>query len=346
MDEVLQEIEKHVKQGDTIVDLMSGTGSVARALRDEDYVVIAADLMTYSYFHNVVGLKIDSVPDFNGLSTEIGYRDNVCGGHYTQVLQYLNNLEPVKGYYFNEFSPEGHPKLVKKARHYFSNENSQLIDAIVLKLNDWRDTAKTTKMENALLRHSLILSINDIANVSGTYGHYHAKQVKKSEDRLIIKASLEESIFLNTRSKDHVVLQGYAEELAKDIKADLCYIDPPYTKRQYAANYHILETVARGDFPDAIGASGLRPWRDQYSNFNSKVKIRDSFRKIIQDMECDIFIVSYSEDGLLTKEELTELMEEFGEVSFRAFSHKRFKSNDSKLSKNLSEYLFTLKRTN
>lgn len=344
MSEVLKEIEKYANPGDTVVDLMSGTGSVARALRDENYIVIASDLMTYSYFHNVVSLKIDDVPAFNGLSDEIDYGNDTFEKHYIKVLEYLNTLKPVKGYYFNEFSPKGQPKLVKKPRHYFSNENSQLIDAIVLKLNDWRDTGKITELENALLRHSLILSVNEIANVSGTYGHYHAKHIKKSEEILVIKDGLEESLFLNKKSNKHIVLQGYAEELANDIKADLCYIDPPYTKRQYAANYHILETIARGDFPDAIGASGLRPWRDQYSNFNSKVKIRDSFRKIIQNMNCNIFVVSYSEDGLLTKEELIELMEEFGEVSFRAFSHKRFKSNDSKLAKNLSEYLFTLKR--
>ncbi|MCZ5120468.1 DNA adenine methylase [Escherichia coli] len=38
----------------------------------------------------------------------------------------------------------------------------------------------------------------------------------------------------------------------KQIQCDLCYIDPPYMKRQYAANYHILETLARGDEPEAM----------------------------------------------------------------------------------------------
>ena len=30
---------------------------------------------------------------------------------------------------------------------------------------------------------------------------------------------------------------------------DAVYADPPYTKRQYAAYYHILETIAAGDRP-------------------------------------------------------------------------------------------------
>ena len=93
-------------------------------------------------------------------------------------------------------------------------------------------------------------------------------------------------------------------------------------KRQYAANYHILETLARGDEPDAIGVSGLRPWRDQYSNFCTKTKIRDSFRKIFNEMKCKKFLVSYSEDGLLKIEEIEEFFSKFGGVHISSFKNK------------------------
>ncbi|MCQ8796433.1 DNA adenine methylase, partial [Escherichia coli] len=98
-------------------------------------------------------------------------------------------------------------------------------------------------------------------------------------------------------------------------------------KRQYAANYHILETLARGDEPEAIGISGLRPWRDQYSNFCTKTKIRDSFKEIITNMGCNEFLISYSEDGLLTIEDFNKLLADFGDVKIEAFTHKRFRSN-------------------
>ena len=41
---------------------------------------------------------------------------------------------------------------------------------------------------------------------------------------------------------------------------DTVYLDPPYTKRQYAAYYHVLETLAYGDEPEVSGVTGLRPW--------------------------------------------------------------------------------------
>jgi adenine-specific DNA-methyltransferase len=122
------------------------------------------------------------------------------------------------------------------------------------------------------------MAANDIANIAGTYGHYLSKFVKRAEDPILLKASSFSDV---GNLSGHKVFRGYAEDVASQLKGDVCYIDPPYIKRQYAANYHILETIAREDEPEAIGESGLRPWRDQYSNFCSKVKIRGSFDKIL-----------------------------------------------------------------
>lgn len=345
VDEILQDVYKNIGSDGTVVDLMCGTASVSKVLKDAGYTVIAADLMTYSSFHAQVELLIDEAPSFKGLDN-LSEIDSLTSNmnRYNGVLNYLNDLTPIEGYFFNEFSPDGMPENHDKPRKYFSTENAKKLDAIIAVLNYWRDNSYITDLENALLRHDLILSVNPIANISGTYGHFHAKPVKRAYDPLILKShlDLEPNLFMNQETRKHVVMQGYAEEISKNIHADLCYIDPPYMKRQYAANYHILETIARGDFPEAIGASGLRPWRDQYSNFCSKVNVRDSFREIFSTMNCSKFLISYSEDGLLSLDELVELFEEFGKVSVRTIPHKRFKSNNSKLKKILSEYLITL----
>ena len=349
VDEILQDVKQIIGDAGIVVDLMCGTASVAKALKNDGYSVIASDLMTYSYFHAQVELLVNEVPSFIGLNECISdlkkYSTN--NNRYAHILEYLNNLDPLEGYFFTEFSPDGNPKNFDTPRKYFSTENAKKLDAIIVTLNHWRDNNYITDLENALLRHNLILSVNPIANISGTYGHFHAKTVKRALDSLTLidHLNLDISLFDSESNQKHTVLQGYAEDISKDIYADLCYIDPPYMKRQYAANYHILETIARGDSPEAIGASGLRPWRDQYSNFCSKVKIRDSFRQIFSTMHCTKYLISYSEDGLLSLEELIELFEEFGTVSIRSFNHKRFRSNNSPLKKELSEYLITLNTT-
>jgi adenine-specific DNA-methyltransferase len=280
---LLPVIEKIVSPGAIIADLMCGTASVSEALRIAGYKVIASDIMTYAVYHARVRLTIDEVTSFSGIG----------GKSYQQILDYLNNLPPVKGYIFREYCPEGSPAEGCPPRKYFTPENARKLDAVREKINLWEEQGVLTENEQALLRHDLILAANKVANIAGTYGHFRSSWSNGAQNSL----SLIQTKFIFGYSLDHLVLPPAPAEIsAAKITADLCYLDPPYMKRQYAANYHILETLARGDEPPAIGISGLRPWRDQYSDFCSKIKIRDAFTKIIEQMNCNRFLISYSED--------------------------------------------------
>jgi adenine-specific DNA-methyltransferase len=344
--EILKDVKEIIGTEGTVADIMCGTASVSSALKNEGYNVIASDVMTYSYYHAIANLLIDEPPSFEGLAERKEYLKALNNyERYEEIVKLLEYLDPIEGYFFKEFSPGGEPVNGEAPRMYFTSENAKKIDAILKKINEWDSLGLINEIEMALLKHDIILSVNPIANISGTYGHYHSKMMKRALDSFELKPSIKRDLLkpLNTRGS-HKIYKGYAEELAPIIKADLCYIDPPYMKRQYAANYHILETIARGDEPEAVGVSGLRPWRDQYSNFCSKVKIRDSFRQIFDQMDCPNFLISYSEDGLLLEEELLELFSEFGEVTLRKFNNKRFRSNNSSLNPSINEYLFRLKK--
>jgi adenine-specific DNA-methyltransferase len=241
-----------------------------------------------------------------------------------------------------EYSPAGAPVEGHPPRKYFTAENAAKIDAIREAIKAWEEQGLLTDNERALLRHHLVLAANKVANIAGTYGHFRSTWTNGSQNPL----TFEPTIFMIGYRTDHQVLPpSPAEKAASGLTVDLCYLDPPYMKRQYAANYHILETLARGDEPLATGVSGLRPWRDQYSDFCSKIKIRQAFTDIIQQMDCPQFLISYSEDGLLSKEELKTFFEQFGKVEIKEFTHQRFRSNNSPLEAVLTEYLFHLTKT-
>lgn len=336
-------ISEIAPKGATVVDLMTGTGTVALALRRAGYRVIANDLMTYSYHHARVNLMFSAEPKFNSIGAIRSSRAQpslLTVSRYEEVLGWLDSVEPVAGYFWNEFSREGVPGEGVPARNYFSPENARKIDGVRRAITELHATGKTTELENSLLIHTLILAANDAANIAGTYGHFLSKTVQRSVQPISLKP-VEVPVI---DDGGHVVLQGYAEENASRISADVCYIDPPYMKRQYAANYHLLETLARGDAPRAIGVSGLRPWRDQYSDFCTKTKIWLAFEKILKGMDCQQFLVSYSEDGLVSKAQLEEFFGQFGVVSTYTFENKRFKSNDSSLAPTLTEYIIHLRR--
>jgi adenine-specific DNA-methyltransferase len=346
-DIIIAEILATKKGAKHIIDLMAGTGLFSLALRENGFQVSAVDVMTYSFHHLNVHLYLGEAPAFKGIKKindiEKFKVHNLFGGsNYETLLNYLNSLKPVKGYFYKEFSPDGKPSNTKRPRKYFTSKNAAKIDAIRGEIKILREKKIITEFEHSLLLHDLIMAANDIANIAGTYGHYLSKFVKRAEDPILLYAS---SFSNKGNLEGHKVFRGYAEDIAIKLTGDVCYIDPPYIKRQYAANYHVLETLAREDEPEAIGDSGLRPWRDQYSNFCSKVKIRGSFDKILTKIDCNDFLISYSEDGLLPIDDLISFLSGYGKVVKKDIKYKRFKSRtDSKKEATLNEYLIHLHR--
>ena len=259
---------------------------------------------------------------------------------YVEVIDVLNSLEPRHGFISREYGDDGTPAEGHAPRRYFSAANAARVDAIAMQIRDWHESGRIGTAANSLLRHDLVLAANRVANIAGTYGHYRSTWTPSSLTTL----RMTPTAFSRDSRSDHEVRQGPAEVVAQGLHANLCYLDPPYTKRQYAANYHLPETLARGDEPRAVGASGLRPWRDQYSNFCSKRLVRASFQTVIEGMDCPRFLISYSEDGLLRREEMVELLEPFGRVRCLELKTQRFRSNQSPLSRDLTEYVFDLSR--
>jgi adenine-specific DNA-methyltransferase len=59
-------------------------------------------------------------------------------------------------------------------------------------------------------------------------------------------------------------------------------------------------------------------------------------------MDCPLFLVSYSEDGLLDADTMGALFSEFGEVRRYDFKHQRFKSNQGGAGGALTEFLYVV----
>ena len=125
---LLTEVRKHVSPGKTVADLMCGTASVSEGLKCAGYRVIASDLMTFSFCHAWTRLKLSAAPPF--LS---------CPGRsYSAVLNYLNNLLPISGFFLREYAPGGCPLNGVPPRKYISDANAAKLDAIALKIREWK----------------------------------------------------------------------------------------------------------------------------------------------------------------------------------------------------------------
>jgi adenine-specific DNA-methyltransferase len=325
LDPLLEIICRDADQNTVFADPMCGTAAVSSALASKGFEVIAADILLFPTYHALVRLTMPRAPKFERI-----------GLSYQEILSYLNHLDGIEGFMTKEYSNGGEPANGSPARGYLTKENAMWIDTVTAVLNGWEENQKISAEENSLLRHDLLMAVNRVANIAGTYGHFRSTFSNASNKKI----ELRESVFNSWASVSNSVLCGPSEKIVPNLKADYLYLDPPYKKRQYAANYHLLETIARGDSPEPAGLSGLRNWWPDYSDFCSKRKIAGAFAETLKDHGFKKVFVSYSEDGLISEEEMRSILSNFGAVKVHEFTHKRFKSNASKLSNKFSEFVF------
>jgi len=310
-DWIVGEISNVLPTSSSIADPMCGTASVSLALARAGYSVTSADSLTFPVIHARARLLATRAPTFKAL------------GGYDNALEWMRSTSPVEGYFFNEFGEAGRPANGRSSRLYFSATNAAHIDGVRDGIRKLATSGTINKIEHSLLLHHLILATNKVANISGTYGYFLSRLSRPALQPLTFAP-----IEFELTPGNHTVLQGQVEELAPTLRVDGVYLDPPYTKRQYAGNYHVLETIAREDEPVAAGDGGLRPWTDQSSDFCYRRNAGQAFRETLKRLQVPHVFISYSEDGQVPKDELFSILSDFGKVTVHEQPHIRYRSND------------------
>ena len=114
--------------------------------------------------------------------------------------------------------------------------------------------------------------------------------------------------------------------LIKKIKCDILYIDPPYNERQYAPNFHVLETLTVWDKVELNGKTGQRDYEDKKSLYCLRKEATEAFRKLIDDADAKYIVVSYNNEGIISRENLLKILESKGEVIEHAKDYRRFRT--------------------
>lgn len=294
-----------------VVDLFCGTATVSAGLRSLGYRVVANDLLLSCAVHARAQLcakpdsSFDALFEHAGEEIERAQTDSLFPSRYQQVLLFLNKVPGEGGFFFREYSPAGAPENGSPPRRYFSPDNARRIDAIRGLIKAWFRRGWLCETEHALLLHDLMLAVNKVANTAGTYGHYLSYMIESAQQPLHLSPTP-----LVDGPVDHEVLNTDAAEAASGRPAEVYYLDPPYTKRQYAAYYHVLETIAHEDEPELDGKSGLRPWEDRASDFCYKYRAARAMKDLLSAIDSRYVFVSYSGDGHIGHEEMLNLLNE------------------------------------
>lgn len=315
------------------IDIFSGTSSVARFFKGKNFKIISNDFMTYSYIAQYVFIKINQMPKFNKLS-----KDGIFG-----VIKILNDTKIKKGYIYNNFAPSGREK-----RMYFSDKNACKIDAIRDKIENWKNNKLISNDEYYLLLYSLIDAADFVSNTSGTYGSYLKIWRSMALKDLVLKIP---TIVNNNYTNQ--VFQMDANILIKKIKGDIIYIDPPYNERQYASNFHVLETIAVWDKQKLKGKTGQRDYQSKKSVYCQKIKCIEALDDLVMSSNVNYIVLSYNNEGIIPRENILSILNRKGSIKEYKLDYRRFRTEKDhekrqykKCDDKVIEYLYIVKVQN
>lgn len=310
------------------VDGFCGTGAVSEAMADAGWKITLNDTLQSAVCMSAARLYAATQVPFSKF------------GGYGAAIDRLNQIAGKKGMFWREYSPAS-GRNGKDERRYFTEDNAAKIDAIRQAIEKWSEHKEISPEEKILLIADLLGAINRVANIAGTYGCFLTKWSKAALDPLELRP--------RTLRKKAVEVESCIGDAKKLVvrKQDVVYLDPPYTKRQYAAYYHILETAAAGDAPDVTGVTGLRPWKALASDYCYKSRALRALTELVGGLQAERIILSYSSEGHVEIDALTSALVAIGKVEVTELGRiGRYRPNRAAVvaGGSVNEYLISIYR--
>lgn len=308
----LEEIE--YSKDYVVADLFAGTGVVAYEFANMGNPVIVNDLL----YSNYVSYKAW----FSNENIDIDKLNNILN-KYNSL-----NYEEIEENYFSNIYANKYFSLNDAKKIGYIREDIELIKG---NLNE---------REYYILLTSLLYAADKIAN---TVGHFEA-YLKKTPTDSNFKLSM-----LDIKNlKNCLVYSEDANTLAKSIKADIVYLDPPYNARQYVNFYHVLENLARWNKPTEFEGNSMKFKRDELKSGYSRSKAPLLFKDLIDSLDCKIIIVSYNNtysakstasNNKIQEQEIIDILESKGKVTKKEYSYKFFNTGKTDF-KEHKEFIF------
>ena len=265
-----------------VIDLFSGTSRVGSALKQSGYRVWANDYAHYA--HTIATCYVQA--------------DAACWEAPAQrLLDELSRLPPAAGWFTAQFC--------ERAR-YVHPDNGARVDAI-------REHIATLDLEPELEAIALVALMEAADRVDSTTGvqmAYLKQWAKRAHKQLELRLP-------KLSSGTGRATRGDALDLARSgaLEADLIYLDPPYNQHAYLGNYHVWESLVLWDKPELYGVANKRiDCKTRKSPFNSKRKIHAAMAEIIAHARAKWILVSFNNEGYISREEMVALLATRGEV--------------------------------
>lgn len=202
---------------------------------------------------------------------------------------------------------------------YWSFEQCLWIDALSSVARS--DSYRNSFLYNVIIS-SLMFAMAYCTQSTGHYAQYRDVTETNMNDILFYRRKNIISLFMqkfeslkdfyngdNNTNLNHQIFSEDFSVLLNNIEDNsIVYADPPYQFVHYSRFYHALETLTKYDYPVVTHKGRYRTDRHQ-SPFCIKTKVKGAFTEMFEKIfyANSSLVLSYSDNGMITKEELIEL---------------------------------------
>ena len=188
--------------------------------------------------------------------------------------------------------------------------------------------------------YSIMDGADKVANTMSTYGMFASKLKENS----LKDVSFELPKKADNAGDQNEVYMSDANELIREIEGDILYLDPPYNSRQYSSYYFVLNAIAENRARETDTKSGVKKDECNKSDYNRKAKVAEALEDLISNAKFEWIFLSYNNEGLLTFDEIKEIMSKYGDYSVESTPYQRYKAdnNRNQAAEGVLEYIHVL----
>lgn len=290
----------------TFCDIFAGTGVVGHYFSRPDTKVISNDILNSSH----VSLQC-------WLNTKNYDQEKIIN-----IIDYLNDLKPKKENYVSKYF----------GNSYFTQENALKIGVIREEIEKLEEKKEINSEEKNVILTSLVYAMDKVANTVGHYETYRKKLDTLQDVKLLVP---DINIDNNTNNEIH---QKDANQLIREIKCDVLYLDPPYNSRQYGDSYHLLENIVTWEKPDVEGVAKKMVNRAHLKSKYCLKSAEEALRDLIKNAKANHILLSYNNTGekknvrsnaKISDDRIVEILKEKGEVEVFERDYKGFTTGKS-----------------
>jgi adenine-specific DNA-methyltransferase len=275
----------------TILDLFSGTSRVSHALKAAGYRVLANDHTAFAHTLALGYIQADAdlLPQASHL---IDHLNTVAqSASASSTPDYFTHTFCHRSRYFH---PDNGPRITA-----VRNEIARLAPAL------------GPELESVLLV-ALLHAADRVDSTTGVQMAYLKEYAPRAYNTLHLRTPR-----LLPRPAAGPCLASCMDALdaARQLSADIAYLDPPYNQHSYLRNYHVWETLVRWDAPEHYGRACKRlDCRTRGSPFNSRRQIHSAMAQLIAAVQARTLIVSFNNEGYISRDEMEQLLSTRGRV--------------------------------